>query len=52
MPRRMHGRWGRLDQGGMIALFAVIFVFNDRFWDVFSEVLDETTRVMVNIVTA
>ena len=52
MPRRMHVRWSQLDQVGMIALFAVIFVFSDRFWDVFSEVLDETTRVMVNIVTA
>jgi hypothetical protein len=29
----------------------VIFLFNDRFWEVFSRVLDETTRVMVNIVT-
>jgi hypothetical protein len=35
---------------GMLALFAVIFIFSEQFWDVFSEVLDETTRVMVNIV--
>jgi hypothetical protein len=34
----------------MIALFVVIFVFNDQFWEIFSEVLDETARVMVNIV--
>jgi hypothetical protein len=34
----------------MIALFAVIFVFNDQFWSVFSDILDETTRVMVSIV--
>ena len=52
MPRALHARWSQLDQVGMIALFAVIFVFNEQFWDVFSEVLDETTRVMVNIVTA
>ena len=51
MPRALHARWSQLDQVGMIALFAVIFVFNDQFWNVFSDVLDETTRVMVNIVT-
>ncbi|HSE81618.1 MAG TPA: site-2 protease family protein [Gaiellaceae bacterium] len=51
MPRVLHARWAQLDQVGMIALFAVIFVFNEQFWEVFSEVLDETTRVMVNIVT-
>jgi hypothetical protein len=37
---------------GIIALFAVIFIFNEQFWNVFSDVLDETTKVMVNIVTA
>jgi Zn-dependent protease len=52
MPRALHARWSQLDQVGMIALFAVIFVFNDQFWEVFSDVLDETRRVMVNIVTA
>jgi Zn-dependent protease len=51
MPRALHVRWSQLDQVGMLALFAVIFLFNDRFWEVFSRVLDETTRVMVNIVT-
>jgi Zn-dependent protease len=51
MPRAMHARWSQLDQVGMLALFAIIFVFNDQFWDVFSDVLDETTRVMVNIVS-
>ncbi len=51
MPRALHVRWAQLDQVGMIALFAVIFIFNDQFWNVFSDVLDETTRVMVNIVT-
>jgi Zn-dependent protease len=50
MPRTLHARWAQLDQVGMLALFAVIFIFSDQFWDVFSEVLDETTRVMVNIV--
>ena len=51
LPRTLHARWAQLDQVGMIALFAVIFIFNEQFWEVFSEVLDETTRVMVNIVT-
>ncbi|MGH3040110.1 MAG: site-2 protease family protein [Gaiellaceae bacterium] len=50
MPRALHARWAQLDQVGMLALFAVIFIFSDQFWDVFSEVLDETTRVMVDIV--
>jgi Zn-dependent protease len=50
MPRAMHARWSQLDQVGMIGIFVLIFVFNDQFWDVFGEVLDETTRVMVNIV--
>jgi Zn-dependent protease len=52
LPRALHARWAQLDQVGIIALFAVIFVFNEQFWSVFSEVLDETTKVMVNIVTA
>jgi len=51
MPRALHARWAQLDQVGIIALFAVIFIFSEQFWEVFSEVLDETTRVMVNIVT-
>jgi Zn-dependent protease len=52
MPRSLHVRWSQLDQVGILAIFALIFVFNEQFWDVFSEVLDETTRVMVTIVTA
>ena len=52
MPRTVHARWSQLDQVGMLALFAVIFVFNDQFWDVFSSVLDRTTSVMLTIVNA
>jgi hypothetical protein len=52
MPRSLHVRWSQLDQVGILAIFALIFVFNEEFWDVFGEVLDETTRVMVSIVTA
>jgi Zn-dependent protease len=50
LPRYLYMVWSRLDQIGMIALFVVIFVFNEQFWELFSEVLDETARVMVNIV--
>jgi len=49
-PSALYARWAQLDQVGMIALFGLIFVFNDRFWEFFSTVLDETTRVMVSIV--
>jgi Zn-dependent protease len=52
LPRYLNFIWARLDRIGMIALFVVIFVFNEQFWEVFSEVLDETARVMVNIVEA
>jgi Zn-dependent protease len=52
MPRAVHARWSQLDQVGMLALFAVIFVFNDQFWEVFSRVLDRTTSVMLTIVSA
>jgi Zn-dependent protease len=52
LPRSLHFRWSQLDHVGIFAIFALIFVFNEQFWDVFSEVLDETTRVMVTIVTA
>jgi Zn-dependent protease len=52
LPRYLNIIWARLDRIGMIALFVVIFVFNEQFWEVFSEVLDETARVMVNIVEA
>ncbi len=52
LPRSLHLRWSQLDHVGMIALFGVILVFNEQFWDVFSAILDETTEVMVSIVTA
>ena len=51
MPRALHARWSQLDQVGMLGLFALIFIFNDQFWNVFGDVLDRTTEVMVNIVT-
>jgi Zn-dependent protease len=50
LPRYLYVRWAQLDQFGMIGLFAVIFVFNDQFWDVFGDVLDRSTEFMVRIV--
>jgi Zn-dependent protease len=50
LPRYLYVRWAQLDQVGMIGLFALIFVFNDRFWDVFGDVLNRSTEFMVRIV--
>jgi Zn-dependent protease len=50
LPSGLYARWGQLDQVGMIALFGVIFLFGGAFWEVFGEVLDESTRIMVTIV--
>jgi Zn-dependent protease len=49
LPRHLYARWAQLDQVGMLALFGLIFIFNDQFWDVFGEVLDRTTEFMVKI---
>jgi Zn-dependent protease len=50
LPAGLYARWSSLDQVGMLALFGLIFVFNDQFWEVFGEVLDRSTRVMVSMV--
>jgi Zn-dependent protease len=50
LPSGLYARWAQLDQVGMLGLFALIFIFNRQFWDVFSEVLDESARIMVRIV--
>lgn len=50
LPQGLYARWAQLDQIGMIALFALIFVFNDQFWEVFGEVLGRSTDFMVRIV--
>ena len=50
LPQGLYARWSSLDQVGILALFGVIFIFNDQFWDVFGEVLDRSTEVMVRIV--
>ncbi|HEX2044809.1 MAG TPA: site-2 protease family protein, partial [Gaiellaceae bacterium] len=50
LPSGLYARWSQLDQVGMLGLFALIFLFNRQFWDVFGEVLAEATDVMVRIV--
>jgi Zn-dependent protease len=49
LPRNLYLRWAQLDQVGMIGLIALIFVFNDQFWDVFGDVLNHSTEFMVRI---
>jgi Zn-dependent protease len=50
LPRHLYLRWAQLDQVGMLALFGLIFVFNDQFWEVFGEVRDRSAEFMVRIV--
>ncbi|MGH3005698.1 MAG: site-2 protease family protein [Gaiellaceae bacterium] len=50
LPQGLYVRWSQLDQVGMLALFGLIFVFNDQFWEVFGEVLNRSTDFMVRIV--
>ena len=50
LPQGLYVRWSQLDQVGMLALFGLIFVFNDQFWEVFGEVLARSTDFMVRIV--
>jgi Zn-dependent protease len=50
LPRDVYLRWAQLDQVGMLALFGLIFVFNEQFWDVFGEVRDRSAEFMVRIV--
>lgn len=50
LPSGLYARWSALDQVGMLGLFALVFVFNDRFWDVFGDVLNRSTEVVVRIV--
>jgi Zn-dependent protease len=50
LPQGLYVRWSQLDQVGMLALFALIFIFNDQFWEVFGEVLSRSTDFMVQVV--
>ena len=50
LPRGLYVRWSQLDQVGMLALFGLIFIFNEQFWGVFGEVLAESRDIAVRIV--
>ena len=50
LPQGLYVRWAQLDQVGMLALFGLIFIFNDQFWEVFGEVLSRSTDFMVRVV--
>lgn len=50
LPQGLYVRWAQLDQVGMLALFGLIFIFNDQFWEVFGEVLARSTDFMVRVV--
>lgn len=50
LPRGLYARWSQLDQVGMLGIFALVFIFNDQFWEVFGDVLDRSTELMVRIV--
>ncbi|MGH2450985.1 MAG: site-2 protease family protein [Candidatus Limnocylindria bacterium] len=50
LPRGLYVRWSQLDQVGMLALFGLIFIFNEQFWDVFGEVLAESRDIAVRVV--
>jgi Zn-dependent protease len=50
LPQGLYVRWSQLDQVGILALFGLIFIFNNQFWKVFGEVLSRSTDFMVRIV--
>jgi Zn-dependent protease len=50
LPRDLYARWAQLDQVGMFALFGLIFIFNEQFWDVFGEARDRSAEFMVRVV--
>ncbi|MDQ3890781.1 MAG: site-2 protease family protein [Actinomycetota bacterium] len=43
-------RWSALDQYGMVAIFALIVLFQRQFFLLFDSAFDSSTRVMVEIV--
>jgi Zn-dependent protease len=50
MNEATYDRWSALDQYGMVALFGLIFIFQQEFFTLFNTVFEESTRVMVQIV--
>ena len=50
MSNATYARWAALDQYGMIALFAVILLFQDEFFTLFESAFDRSADVMIRIV--
>ena len=50
MSNATYARWAALDQYGMIALFAVILLFQNEFFTLFQSAFDRSADVMIRIV--
>jgi Zn-dependent protease len=46
----LHERWSRLDQYGMLALFAIIFLFREPFFELVSSAYEHIARTMITLV--
>lgn len=52
MSRATYARWTELDQYGMIAVFALFFIFRDEFQTLLGDAIDGVTRVLGAIIGA
>ena len=52
MSRATYARWTELDQYGMIAVFALFFIFRDEFSTLLGDAIDGVTRVLGAIIGA
>jgi Zn-dependent protease len=50
MSNATYARWAALDQYGMLALFAVILLFQNEFFTLFQSAFDHSADVMIRIV--
>ena len=50
MPRETYLRWAELDQYGMYAVFALVFLFNDAFVTLLDNGFDRVLRIISAIV--
>ncbi len=50
MDDATYERWSALDQYGMLAVFALIFIFRQEFSTLLGSAMDHSTRVMVGLV--
>jgi Zn-dependent protease len=46
MNEATYVRWAQLDQYGMIAIFALLFVFRDPWYQFFNSALEHTSNVI------